>query len=64
MVSNRFDEHVADYSQDYPKIKELALKEKQLKTITEWMQEKIEDTYVNVNKDSKNCSFENNWLKQ
>ena len=32
--------------------------------ITHGMQEKIEDTYVNVNKDSKNCSFENNWLKQ
>jgi len=63
MVSNRFDEHVADYSKDYPKIKELALKEKQLKTITEWMQEKIEDTYVYINKDSKYCSFENNWLK-
>ena len=32
-VSNRFDEHVADYSKDFLKIKELALKEKQLKTI-------------------------------
>lgn len=64
MVSNRFDEHLADYSKDYPKIKELALKEKQLKTITEWMKEKIEDTYVYVNKDSKYCSFENNWLKK
>ena len=29
MVSNRFDEHVADYQSDYSKIKELALKEKQ-----------------------------------
>lgn len=64
MVSNRFDEHLADYSKDYPKIKELALKEKQLKTITEWMKEKIEDTYVYVNKDSKYCSFENDWLKK
>lgn len=64
MVSNRFDEHLADYSKDYPKIKELALKEKQLKTITEWMQEKIEDTYVYINKDSKYCSFQNNWLKK
>lgn len=64
MVSNRFDEHLADYSKDYPKIKELALKEKQLKTITEWMQEKIQETYVYINKDSKYCSFQNNWLKK
>ena len=30
---NRFDEHIADYSKDYIRIKELALKEKQLKAI-------------------------------
>ena len=40
-VSNRFDEHKADYSTDYVKIKALALKEKQLNAIKEWMQEKI-----------------------
>ena len=39
-VSNRFDEHVADYSKDFIKIKELALKEKQLNTIQNWMSEK------------------------
>ena len=62
-VSNRFDEHVADYSQDYSRIKALALKEKQLKIIGEWMSEKIESTYVNVNRDSRACNFVNNWLK-
>ncbi len=63
-VSNRFDEHVADYVNDYPRIKELALKEKQLKTIQKWMSEKIEDTYISVNEGSKDCSFSNNWLKE
>ncbi len=63
-VSNRFDEHVADYSLDYSKIKSLALKEKQLNLIQKWMDEKIESTYVNVNKDSKICSFANNWIKK
>ena len=62
-VSNRFDEHVADYSKDYTRIKSLALKEKQLKTIQEWMTDKIESTYVNVNKDSRSCDFNNNWVK-
>ena len=50
-VSNRFDEHIADYSQDYIKIKDLALKEKQLKKIQNWMIEKIEETYININQD-------------
>ena len=63
-VSNRFDEHVADYSLDYSKIKSLALKEKQLDLIQKWMDEKIESTYVNINKDSKICSFANNWIKK
>lgn len=63
-VSNRFDEHIADYSMDYSRIKSLALKEKQLKIIQEWMTEKIESTYVNVNRDSRSCEFSNNWLKK
>ena len=62
-VSNRFDEHTANYSIDYVRIKSLALKEKQLKVIQEWMNEKIENTYINVNRDSKLCDFNNNWLK-
>jgi peptidyl-prolyl cis-trans isomerase SurA len=62
-ISNRFDEHLANYSLDYVRIKSLALKEKQLKVIQEWMTEKIEDTYINVNRDSKRCDFNNNWLK-
>lgn len=61
-VVNRYDEHVADYSQDYPRIKELALKDKQLRTIEKWMKDKIEDTYVSVNKSFRDCSFSNQWL--
>ncbi len=61
-VVNRYDEHLADYSQDYPRIKELALKDKQLRTIEKWMKDKIEDTYVSVNKSFRDCSFSNQWL--
>ncbi|MAV13783.1 MAG: peptidylprolyl isomerase [Flavobacteriaceae bacterium] len=63
MVSDRFDEHVADYSKDYIKIKELALKEKQLTAIQKWMNEKIIDTYISVNNQNKQCNFANKWLK-
>lgn len=63
-VSNRYDEHVADYSKDFLKIKELALKEKQLKTIQTWMSEKIIETYISVNQDSRECNFANKWLKK
>ena len=62
-VTNRFDEHTADYSKDYTKIKELALKEKKLKAIKKWMEEKIELTYISLNKDFNDCNFNNNWRK-
>ena len=62
-VTNRYDEHVADYSKDYVKIKDLALKEKKLKAIKKWMKEKIELTFVSLNKDFYSCKFSNNWRK-
>ncbi len=63
-VTGRYDEHVADYSKDYIKIKELALKEKQFKAVRKWMDQKIKDTYISVNSDNRDCDFTNNWLKK
>ena len=63
-ITNRFDEHKADFSKDYVKIKELALTDKQLKTIKKWMEGKIEETFVNVNSDSSYCDFVYNWIKE
>ena len=62
-VSNRYDEHTAEYSKDYSRIKALALKQKQLDIIQDWMKEKIESTYVNVNRENKLCEFKNKWIK-
>ena len=63
-VTNRFDEHTADFSLDYVKIKELALTEKQLKTVKKWMEDKINETYVNINSESSYCNFVYNWKKE
>ncbi len=63
-VSNRYDEHRADFGQDYLKIQELALREKQLREIGEWINNKIEDTYIQVNDSNKDCNFANNWIKE
>jgi len=63
-VTNRYDEHVADFAKDYLKIQELALREKQYKAIKEWMDEHIEDTYVSVNVANRTCDFANNWVKE
>jgi peptidyl-prolyl cis-trans isomerase SurA len=63
-VTNRIEEHTADYAKDYVKIKELALKEKQIKTIGKWFDEKIKDTYVKIIGEYRDCTFTNNWLKK
>ncbi|WP_244148495.1 peptidylprolyl isomerase [Flavobacterium swingsii] len=63
-VTNRYDEHTADYSKDYTRLKELALKEKQIKAIAKWSEEKIKETYVKINDEYRNCTFTNNWLKK
>ncbi|MBT8321079.1 MAG: peptidylprolyl isomerase [Eudoraea sp.] len=62
-VTNRYDEHEADFARDYLKIQDLALKEKQFKAIKEWMAEKIEDTYVSVGTSNRSCDFSNDWVK-
>ncbi len=61
-VTNRYDEHTADYVKDYEKIHELSIKEKQLRAIEEWQAIKIKETYIKVNEDYHNCDFTNNWL--
>ncbi len=63
-ISNRFDEHEADFAKDYLKIQELALREKQFKAIKEWMDEHIDDTYIHVDTGSRGCDFANNWVKE
>lgn len=62
-VSDRYDEHIADFSKDYLKIQKLALQNKQLKEIEKWQNDKIFDTYININNDFGNCEFFSNWLK-
>ncbi|MBD0833272.1 peptidylprolyl isomerase [Aestuariibaculum sediminum] len=64
MVTDRIDEHEADYARDYLKIKELALNEKQINTIAKWQEEKIMDTYIKISGEYRNCDFNSNWLKK
>jgi peptidyl-prolyl cis-trans isomerase SurA len=62
-VTNRTDEHEADFSKDYLKIKRLALQEKQLETVSKWQDQKIKDTYIKINGEHRKCQFSGNWLK-
>lgn len=63
-VTNRINEHTADYANDYIKIKELALKEKQINAISKWFDEKIKETFIKINGEYRDCAYTNNWLKK
>lgn len=63
-VVKKTAEHKADFSTDYIKIKELALSDKQYKTIAKWTEENIEKNYIKINGEYKDCVFTNNWLKK
>ncbi|MFT4847572.1 MAG: peptidyl-prolyl cis-trans isomerase SurA [Sediminicola sp.] len=63
-VTKKIEEHPADYVRDYEKIQELALKQKQIRAIEAWQKEKIQETYVNVNEDYRDCEYASNWVKK
>jgi peptidyl-prolyl cis-trans isomerase SurA len=62
-VTDRIDDHEADFAKDYLKIKELALQDKQIEAIAKWQKEAISETYIKINGEYRNCDFQSNWLK-
>ena len=62
-VTDRIDDHKADFARDYLKIKELALQDKQVRAIEKWQKEVITDTYVKINGKYRECDYQSNWLK-
>jgi len=63
-VTDRVDEHEANFATDYIKIQALALQNKKLKEIEKWQNTKIDDTYIKIANEYKGCEFFSNWLKQ
>jgi len=63
-VTKKYEEHKADYAKDYERIKQLALREKQIKVIKKWQDEKVKDTYISINQDYQDCDFAGNWTKK
>jgi len=63
-VSDKYPEHIANYSKDYVKIKDLALRKKKLKAVQEWQKKEIQNTYIKLNGEYRKCAFESNWLKE
>jgi len=63
LLKSKTDTHIADFTKDYEKIQELALQKKQEEVIEKWVNTKIADTYIKLNREFKDCSYKNNWSK-
>lgn len=63
-VTNKIDAHPADFSNDYMKIRGVALMQKQGETINKWISDTIEDTFIHISEEYQNCTFENNWTNK
>ena len=62
-VKKRIPAHKMDYVKDYPRIKEMALAEKKKKILIKWVNDKIKNNYIKINKAYENCEFDSNWKK-
>lgn len=63
-VTKKIESHIAEFSKDYTRIRDLALQQKKLKEINSWKAEKVKDTYIKINGDYKVCDFAKSWIKQ
>ena len=64
-LKDQTDPHRANLKDDYNFLSNLALNEKMSKVITEWVNDKIETSYIYIEDSFKRCGLSNrNWLKQ
>jgi peptidyl-prolyl cis-trans isomerase SurA len=55
--------HRANLREDYNKIQQWALEEKQAKTFQEWIAKKADKTYIRINDKFRECEFEFDWFE-
>ncbi len=53
--------HKANIQDDYARIQQWALQDKQMKAINKWIDDKAKDTYVRIVDEYKDCPFEHKW---
>lgn len=56
--------HRADITRDYQRIQEMAKGQKMQAKLEEWVEEKLDETYVRLNMEHLNCDFSRGWIKK
>jgi peptidyl-prolyl cis-trans isomerase SurA len=63
MVKSRTKPHKANLKDDYQKIQEVTLLEKQNKTLSDWVKKKQQSTYIQINQEFGSCELLKSWKK-
>ncbi|TVQ88133.1 MAG: peptidylprolyl isomerase [Bacteroidetes bacterium] len=63
-VTRRIEAHPASLDGDYDFIQQLALNEKRMKAVQDWIRQRIGNTYIFINEDFHHCNFTIQWSDQ
>jgi peptidyl-prolyl cis-trans isomerase SurA len=61
LLKKKTEPHRASLEQDYAKIQEWALQDKQRRIVDKWINEKARKTYIRIIDRYKDCTFANDW---
>jgi len=61
LLKEKSQPHKANIADDYTRIRQWALQDKQMKTIDKWIDNKAKDTYVRIIDEYKTCGFDHSW---
>lgn len=64
MLKKRTEPHRANLEQDYQKIKNVALQQKEQGEVEKWINEKLENAYVKIDEKYSDCKFSNKWVEE
>jgi len=59
----RTNPHKANLNDDYAKLQQMALENKQMEATNNWITTKAESSYINILDEYRNCPFKRKWIK-
>lgn len=63
-LMKRTEPHRANLDQDYQKIKNVAVQQKEQGEVTKWINEKLENAYVKIDENYSDCEYSNKWVAE
>ncbi len=63
-LMKRTEPHRANLDQDYQKIKNVALQQREQEEVQDWIKDKLENAYVKIDDKYSDCEFSNQWTEE